>query len=76
MVARKRKGNGAVQPSPSAPKGVAPAKYRHIAAVHSAQRASCLSHDSEVLPSFLGFRNLMVIVISEPSLELWKPLQG
>lgn len=76
MVARKRKGNGVVQPSPSAPKGGAPTKYRHIAAIHSAQRASCLSHDSEAAPSFLGFRNLMILVISEPSLELWRPLQG
>jgi diacylglycerol O-acyltransferase-1 len=39
-------------------------KYRHIAAVHSKPRTSCLSHDSEVAPSFLGFRNLMVIVLS------------
>jgi len=39
-------------------------KYRHIAAVHSKPRASCLSHDSDVAPSFLGFRNLMVIVLS------------
>jgi diacylglycerol O-acyltransferase-1 len=39
-------------------------KYRHIAAVHSMPRASCLSHDSEAAPSFLGFRNLMVIVLS------------
>lgn len=76
MVARKRKGNGVVQPSPSAPKGGAPTKYRHIAAIHSTQRASVLSHDSEAAPSFLGFRNLMVLVISEPSLELWRPLQG
>ena len=39
-------------------------KYRHVAAVHSKPRASCLSHDSESAPSFLGFRNLMVIVLS------------
>jgi diacylglycerol O-acyltransferase-1 len=39
-------------------------KYRHIAAVHSTPRASCLSHDSDAAPSFLGFRNLMVIVLS------------
>ena len=43
---------------------VAKKKYRHVAAVHSKPRASCLSHDSEVAPSFLGFRNLMVIVLS------------
>lgn len=39
-------------------------KYRHIAAVHSEPRTSYLSHDSDVAPSFLGFRNLMVIVLS------------
>lgn len=38
-------------------------KYRHVAAVHSKSRASCLSHDASVAPSFLGFRNLMVIVL-------------
>jgi diacylglycerol O-acyltransferase-1 len=38
-------------------------KYRHIAAVHSKTRPSTLSHDSEAAPSFLGFRNLMVIVL-------------
>src|SRR4051812_30880655 len=42
-------------------------KYRHIAAVHSKPRTSCLSHDSEIAPSFLGFRNLMVIVLSTPA---------
>ena len=40
-------------------------KYRHIAAVHSRPRTSCLSHDSDASPSFLGFRNLMVIVLSK-----------
>ena len=39
-------------------------KYRHIAAVHSTVRNSCLSRDAEPTPSFLGFRNLMVIVLS------------
>lgn len=39
------------------------AKYRHVAAVHSKVQSSCLSHDSEAAPSFLGFRNLMVIVL-------------
>ena len=41
----------------------ASSKYRHIAAVHSKVRSSCLSHDSENSPSFVGFRNLMVIVL-------------
>lgn len=38
-------------------------KYRHVAAVHSKSRPSCLSHDSDTAPSFIGFRNLMVIVL-------------
>lgn len=42
-----------------------PPKYRHVAAVHSETRPSCLSHDSTASPSFLGFRNLMVIVLGE-----------
>jgi diacylglycerol O-acyltransferase-1 len=40
-------------------------KYRHVAAVHSKTRPSCLSHDATETPSFLGFRNLMVIVLGE-----------
>lgn len=43
----------------------ASSKYRHVAAVHSKARTSCLSHDSDVSPSFLGFRNLMVLVLGE-----------
>ena len=38
-------------------------KYRHVVAVHSESRPSCLSHDTTESPSFLGFRNLMVIVL-------------
>ncbi len=41
-----------------------PLKLCHVAAVHSKNRTSCLSHDSAETPSFLGFRNLMVIVLS------------
>ena len=41
-------------------------KYRHVAAVHSRSRTSSLSSDSDQTPSFLGFRNLMVIVLSKP----------
>ena len=32
-------------------------KYRHVVAVHSESRPSCLSHDTTESPSFLGFRN-------------------
>lgn len=35
--------------------------YRHVAAIHNKSQPSCLSHDSSATPSFLGFRNLMVI---------------
>lgn len=37
--------------------------YRHVFAVHSRPKTSCLSHDSKETPSFLGFRNLMVIML-------------
>lgn len=40
-------------------------KYRHVAALHSKEQPSCLSHEAETVPSFLGFRNLMVLVLSE-----------
>lgn len=42
-------------------------KYRHVAAVHSQTRPSCLSHDAVTAPSFIGFRNLMVIVLGKSS---------
>lgn len=42
-----------------------PSRYRHVAAVHFEARPSCLSHDSQQAPSFLGFRNLMIIVLSK-----------
>ena len=45
-------------------------KYRHVAAVHSKPETSCLSHDSPVSPSFVGFRNLMVIVLVVGNLRL------
>lgn len=38
-------------------------KYRHVAAIHSKARPSTLSHDTDASPSFVGFRNLMVIVL-------------
>ncbi|KAF2498079.1 hypothetical protein BU16DRAFT_548992 [Lophium mytilinum] len=45
-------------------------KYRHVFATHSAQRPSCLSGDAEESPSFVGFRNLMVIVLVVSNLRL------
>ncbi|TQS35100.1 hypothetical protein Golomagni_04489 [Golovinomyces magnicellulatus] len=40
-------------------------KYKHVAVVHSTSRTSCLSHESQEAPSFLGFRNLMVLVLTK-----------
>ncbi|KAK4040922.1 MBOAT, membrane-bound O-acyltransferase family-domain-containing protein [Parachaetomium inaequale] len=45
-------------------------KYRHVQAVHSQSKPSCLSHDTTETPSFLGFRNLMVIVLVAANLRL------
>ncbi|KAG8624383.1 hypothetical protein KVT40_007450 [Elsinoe batatas] len=47
-----------------------PPPYRHTFAVHSTSRASCLSHDSHASPSFLGFRNLMALVLVVSNLRL------
>ena len=38
-------------------------KYRHVAAVHTDSKTSCLSHESKATPSFVGFRNLMVLTL-------------
>ena len=48
-----------------APTGSRRSKYRHVAAYHSEIRHSCLTRDSNITTSFLGFRNLMVIVLGE-----------
>ncbi|KAK8202114.1 hypothetical protein M8818_005640 [Zalaria obscura] len=45
-------------------------RYRHTFAVHSVGRASCLSHDAPTTPSFLGFRNLMALVLIVSNLRL------
>ncbi|KAJ4334470.1 hypothetical protein N0V95_009157 [Ascochyta clinopodiicola] len=45
-------------------------KYRHVFATHAETRTSCLSHDSENTPSFVGFRNLMILVLIVSNLRL------
>lgn len=40
-------------------------KYRHVAAYHAKVRHSSLTREPNVTASFLGFRNLMVIVLGE-----------
>jgi diacylglycerol O-acyltransferase-1 len=39
-------------------------KYRHVFATHSLTRTACLSEDAQQSPSFVGFRNLMILVLS------------
>lgn len=55
--------NGTANVQKNAPKFRS--KYKHVAALHKVSRPSILSHDSQDVPSFLGFRNLMVLTISE-----------
>ena len=45
-------------------------KYKHTFVVHAEGRTSCLSHDAETAPSFLGFRNLMGLVLVVSNLRL------
>lgn len=45
-------------------------KYKHVEAPHRVVRPSVLSHDSTEVPSFLGFRNLMVLTIIVMNLRL------
>jgi len=55
------------QPSPEElkrRKGGLDRKYKHVFPIHSKPRTSCLSHEAVEVPSFLGFRNLMVLVLS------------
>lgn len=51
-------------------------KYRHVEAYHSKLRHSSLSRDSGTTTSFLGFRNLMVIVLGRIASELAVLVRG
>ncbi|KAL4742309.1 MBOAT, membrane-bound O-acyltransferase family-domain-containing protein [Aspergillus similis] len=59
--------------SSNGPKRMATRKtttYRHAVAVHSQVQHSCLSRDSTKATSFIGFRNLMVVVLVAMNLRL------
>lgn len=58
------RGKTTEQKTNSTTKRIRDTKYRHVFATHSATRTSCLSHDAESSPSFVGFRNLMILVLS------------
>lgn len=45
-------------------------KYRHVFATHSQAKTSVLSQDAEATPSFVGFRNLMAIVLFASNIRL------
>ncbi|KAK3896987.1 MBOAT, membrane-bound O-acyltransferase family-domain-containing protein, partial [Staphylotrichum tortipilum] len=45
-------------------------KYRHVRAVHVQSKPSCLSTDTTETPNFIGFRNLMGIVLVSTNLRL------
>ena len=51
-------------------KGDIQQKYKHTHIVHAKEKTSCLSRDSETAPSFLGFRNLMVLMLVVSNLRL------
>jgi len=55
--------NGQASAAVAIKKAAYKGKYRHVAAIHEEAKPSCLSHDATDTPSFLGFRNLMVIVL-------------
>ena len=45
-------------------------KYKHTFVIHAKERKSCLSRESDSTPSFLGFRNLMVLMLVVSNLRL------
>jgi diacylglycerol O-acyltransferase-1 len=58
------RGKTTEQKANSTTKRIRDTKYRHVFATHSSSRTSCLSQGSEATPSFVGFRNLMILVLS------------
>ncbi|KUI65556.1 Diacylglycerol O-acyltransferase 1 [Cytospora mali] len=62
--------NGSSTDTKELKKAIVQKKYRHTVAVHSKDRPSTLSHDATETPSFLGFRNLGLIVLIAGNLRL------
>lgn len=44
--------------------------YLHVFPTHAQKRPSCLSQDAEGTPSFVGFRNLLILVVVFSNLRL------
>ena len=52
------------EPTANGKRRFVPRKYNHLFAIHSKSKASCLtSQDAEQTPNFVGFRNLMVLML-------------
>jgi diacylglycerol O-acyltransferase 1 len=50
--------------APTPRKGAA-RKYNHVFAVHHRSIASPLSQDAKIIPSFVGFKNLMALMLGK-----------
>ncbi|KAF2086419.1 diacylglycerol O-acyltransferase 1 [Saccharata proteae CBS 121410] len=59
--------NGHTNGTPETRTVRSPKKYRHVLAIHRDSKPSCLSQDAQQPTSFVGFRNLMVLVLGEYS---------
>ncbi len=46
------------------------ATYRHVVAIHSKVQHSCLSRDSTQATSFIGFRNLTIVVLGKVTVSV------
>ena len=57
-------------PQPRSPRSMPKTKYRHLFATHSQSRQSCLTPGAPQSPSFVGFRNLMILVLVFSNLRL------
>jgi len=56
-------GTADVQSDKKATKSASKSKYKHVFAVHSKPQPSCLTRGAEPVPNFVGFRNLMVLML-------------
>jgi hypothetical protein len=52
------------------PRKMPKTKYSHAFAPHTQNRQSCLTHGAPQSPSFVGFRNLMILVLVFSNLRL------
>ncbi|OCK76531.1 diacylglycerol acyltransferase DGAT2 [Lepidopterella palustris CBS 459.81] len=57
-------------PLPNGRRKAVDKRHTHVFPTHSTQKPSCLSRDAEETPSFIGFRNLMIIVLVVSNLRL------